>query len=56
MLENIASYWLKQSAYDTTLGVYATFPFLMVPSLLLVNAPYGKNQKRKRTIVDKHKI
>ncbi|KAI9259288.1 3-oxo-5-alpha-steroid 4-dehydrogenase-domain-containing protein [Sporodiniella umbellata] len=42
MLETIARFWLKQSNYNTALAVYASFPFLMVPALMIVNAPYGR--------------
>lgn len=42
MLQEISKYWLKQSTYDTAVGIYATFPLIMVPALLVVNAPYGK--------------
>ena len=42
MLQEISKYWLKQSTYDTAVGIYATFPLIMVTALLVVNAPYGK--------------
>ncbi|CEG75351.1 hypothetical protein RMATCC62417_10408 [Rhizopus microsporus] len=42
MLQEISKYWLKQSTYDTAVGIYATFPLIMVPALLVVNAPYGR--------------
>ncbi|KAI9482726.1 MAG: 3-oxo-5-alpha-steroid 4-dehydrogenase-domain-containing protein [Benjaminiella poitrasii] len=38
----IIKYWIKPSTYNTALGIYATLPFLMVPALFVVNAPYGK--------------
>lgn len=37
----VVQYWLKPSTYNTAVGIYATFPFLMVPALFVVNAPYG---------------
>lgn len=42
MLESIAAFWLKQSHYDTALTIYASLPLLMVPALMVVNAPYGR--------------
>ncbi|CAO0801099.1 unnamed protein product [Mucor circinelloides] len=42
MEDTVRKYWLKQSTYNTAVGIYATFPFLMVPALFIVNAPYGR--------------
>ncbi|KAK4518712.1 uncharacterized protein ATC70_008934 [Mucor velutinosus] len=42
MEDPIKRYWLKQSTYNTAVGIYAALPFLMVPALFFVNAPYGR--------------
>ncbi|CEP15296.1 hypothetical protein [Parasitella parasitica] len=42
MEDTIRRYWLKPSTYNTAVGIYATLPFLMLPALLVVNAPYGR--------------
>ncbi|KAI7906181.1 3-oxo-5-alpha-steroid 4-dehydrogenase-domain-containing protein [Cokeromyces recurvatus] len=42
MDDTIIKYWLKPSTYNTVLTVYASLPFIIVPALFFVNAPYGK--------------
>lgn len=42
MEDIIRKYWLKPSTYNTAVGIYASLPFLIVPALFIVNAPYGK--------------
>ncbi|KAI8970093.1 3-oxo-5-alpha-steroid 4-dehydrogenase-domain-containing protein [Mycotypha africana] len=41
-MESIKQFLLKPSTYNTVVGIYATFPVLMIPALFVVNAPYGR--------------
>lgn len=42
MNSTLVRFWLKTSTYNAAVGIYATFPFMMAPALLIINAPYGR--------------